>query len=147
MVEQETGSYVCCCWPIGKHCQLYFTFITLSAKKNHAHSVYFSNIFSQGKRKEKTLFCFVHGVTKRCRLYWLTNSTLAYGPNCRGGGGVEGSQPMGSASNSKFTYGFVPSSILAMKLFYLQFFQRWVSNIHINSFGIVYSVFLELRFD
>jgi hypothetical protein len=27
------------------------------------------------------------GVTKRCRLYWLTNSALVYEPKCGGGGG------------------------------------------------------------
>jgi hypothetical protein len=27
------------------------------------------------------------GVTKRCRLSWLTNSDLVYEPKCRGGGG------------------------------------------------------------
>ncbi len=27
-----------------------------------------------------------HGVTKRCRLSWLTNSTLVYEPKCGGGG-------------------------------------------------------------
>ncbi len=31
------------------------------------------------------------GVTKRCRLFWLTNSALGYEPKCGGGGGgVEG---------------------------------------------------------
>ncbi len=33
------------------------------------------------------------GVTKRCRLTWLTNSALVQEPKC-GGGGVTGSQPM-----------------------------------------------------
>jgi hypothetical protein len=39
------------------------------------------------------------GVTKRCRLSWMTNSALVYEPKCRGveGGGVAGSQPMGTA--------------------------------------------------
>jgi hypothetical protein len=38
------------------------------------------------------------GVTKRCRLFWLTNSTLVYDPKCGGGGGgVAGSQPMSTA--------------------------------------------------
>jgi hypothetical protein len=33
------------------------------------------------------------GVTKRCRLSWLTNSALAYEPKCGGGGagGIAGS--------------------------------------------------------
>jgi hypothetical protein len=30
------------------------------------------------------------GVTKRCRLSWLTNSALVYEPKCGGRGGVEG---------------------------------------------------------
>ncbi len=34
------------------------------------------------------------GVTKRCRLSWLTNSALVYEPKCGGRGGVAGSQPM-----------------------------------------------------
>ncbi len=37
------------------------------------------------------------GVTKRCRLSWLTNSTLVYEPKCGGRGGVAGSQPMSTA--------------------------------------------------
>ncbi len=37
------------------------------------------------------------GVTKRCRLSWLTNSALVYEPKCGGGGGVTGSQPMTTA--------------------------------------------------
>jgi hypothetical protein len=39
-----------------------------------------------------------HGVTKRCRLSWLTNSALVYEPKCRGVGGVAGSQPMSTAA-------------------------------------------------
>jgi hypothetical protein len=38
------------------------------------------------------------GVTKRCRLSWLTNNALVYEPKCWvGGGGVAGSQPMSTA--------------------------------------------------
>ncbi len=33
------------------------------------------------------------GVTKRCRLSWLTNSALVYEPKCGGRRGVRGSQP------------------------------------------------------
>ncbi len=33
-------------------------------------------------------------VTKRCRLFWLTNSTLVYEPKCGGGGGFAGSKPI-----------------------------------------------------
>jgi hypothetical protein len=36
------------------------------------------------------------GVTKRCRLSWLTNSAIVYEPKC-GGGGCGGSQPMSTA--------------------------------------------------
>ncbi len=40
----------------------------------------------------------VQGVTKRCRLSWLTNSTLVHEPKCGGkGGGVAGFQPMSTA--------------------------------------------------
>jgi hypothetical protein len=34
------------------------------------------------------------GVTKRCRLSWLTNSALVYEPKCGGRGELRGSQPM-----------------------------------------------------
>jgi hypothetical protein len=37
----------------------------------------------------------IQGVTKRCRLSWLTNSALVYEPKC--GGGVAGSQTMSTA--------------------------------------------------
>ena len=41
------------------------------------------------------------GVTKRCRLSWLTNSALVYEPKCGGRGGVCGAsaQPMSTAVN------------------------------------------------
>ncbi len=38
-----------------------------------------------------------YGVTKRCLLFWLTNSTLVYEPKC--GGGVAGRQPMSTAAH------------------------------------------------
>ncbi len=42
------------------------------------------------------------GVTKRCLLSWLTNSTLVYKPKCEGGGGwIAGSQPMNTAVNKE----------------------------------------------
>ncbi len=37
------------------------------------------------------------GVTKRCRLSWLTNSVLVYEPKCGGRGGIAGSQPISTA--------------------------------------------------
>jgi hypothetical protein len=37
------------------------------------------------------------GVTKRCRLSWLTYSVLVYEPKCGGSGGVAGSQPVSTA--------------------------------------------------
>ncbi len=40
---------------------------------------------------------YVQGVTKRCRLTWLTNGALVYEPKCGGRGGVEGYQPMSTA--------------------------------------------------
>jgi hypothetical protein len=40
---------------------------------------------------EETVGCpWQQGVTKRCRLSWLTNSTLLYEPKCVGGGGGGG---------------------------------------------------------
>ncbi len=38
--------------------------------------------------------CCEQGVTKRCRLSWLTNSALVNEPKCEGRGGVVGSRPM-----------------------------------------------------
>jgi hypothetical protein len=38
------------------------------------------------------------GVTKRCRLSWLTNSALVYEPKCEGRVGVSGSQPMSNGT-------------------------------------------------
>jgi hypothetical protein len=45
----------------------------------------------------KTVLCRIdmhveRGVTKRCRLSWLTNSALVYEPKGGGGGGGAGSQ-------------------------------------------------------
>jgi hypothetical protein len=51
------------------------------------------------------MFATGRGVTKRCRLSWLTNSALVYHePKC-GGVGVVGSQPMSTAVHMepKFT--------------------------------------------
>ncbi len=51
-----------------------------------------------------TCFChmsgyssYIRGVTKRCRLSWLTNSALVYEPKCGVRRGVAGSQPMSTA--------------------------------------------------
>ncbi len=41
--------------------------------------------------------CIGRGVTKRCRLSWLTKSALVYESICGGKGGVAGSQPMSTA--------------------------------------------------
>ncbi len=40
---------------------------------------------------------WIQGVTKRCRLSWVTNSALVYEPECEGKGRVAGPQPMSSA--------------------------------------------------
>jgi hypothetical protein len=40
------------------------------------------------------LLISMQGVTKRCRLSWLTNSALVYEPKCGRWGGGAGSQPM-----------------------------------------------------
>jgi hypothetical protein len=43
-------------------------------------------------------YLYTQGVTKRCRLSWLTNRALVYDPNEEGGeGGCGGSQPMSAA--------------------------------------------------
>jgi hypothetical protein len=129
------GLCVCCCWPMGKHCRLYFTFTTFSAKEPMLIVYTFPTYFSR-KKKKKTLFCFVQGVTKRC-LHWLTNSALAFEPKFGGGGGegvcrisanefscAHGAQINFGDLTPNLTYGFVPSSCPAMKLLYLQFFQN-----------------------
>ncbi len=41
---------------------------------------------------------FSQGVTRRCRLSWLTNSALTYESKCGGKGGSSGSQPMSTAA-------------------------------------------------
>ncbi len=50
------------------------------------------------KNLEKRSYLVLAGVTKRCRLYWLTNTVAPsyMSPNA-GGGGVAGSQPMSTA--------------------------------------------------
>jgi hypothetical protein len=46
--------------------------------------------------------CPFQGVTKRCRLPWLTNSALVYEPKCRGKrGGVAGPQSISRATNTQ----------------------------------------------
>jgi hypothetical protein len=45
---------------------------------------------------QKNVINKYHGVTKRCRLSWLTNSDLVYETKC-GGGGIAVSHPMGTA--------------------------------------------------
>ncbi len=52
------------------------------------------------------------GVTKKCRLSWLTNRALVYEPKC-GGGGVAGSQPMSIAVQMvpKYTVFWISNSI------------------------------------
>ncbi len=44
------------------------------------------------------------GVTKRCRLSWLTNSALVYKPKLRGEGGSCGSWPMSTAVHMEPKY-------------------------------------------
>jgi len=51
-----------------------------------------------GKYKKKFFVLSSQGVTKRCRLSWLTISALVYEPKCGGGrGGVVESQLMSTA--------------------------------------------------
>jgi hypothetical protein len=40
---------------------------------------------------------YSQGITKICRLSWLTNSALVYEPNVGEGGEVAGSRPMSTA--------------------------------------------------
>ncbi len=44
----------------------------------------------------------IQGVTKRCRLSWLTNSALVYKPKC-GWEGVAGSRPMSTAVHMEWS--------------------------------------------
>jgi hypothetical protein len=51
---------------------------------------------------QRRLHTGTQGVTKRCRLSWLTNSALVYELKCVGGRGVvAGTQPMSTAVHMK----------------------------------------------
>ena len=52
-------------------------------EENNGYVVFKGNIQGQ-----------LQGVTKRCRLSWLTNSALVYEPKCGGRGGVAGSESL-----------------------------------------------------
>ncbi len=59
--------------------------------------------------------CFTLGVTKRCRLSWLTNSALLYEPKCGGGGGSANEDSCAHGAEINFgelspylIYGFTP---------------------------------------
>ncbi len=59
---------------------------------------FYSDCLPSMKGISATWWSCIQGVTKRCRLSWLTNSALIYEPKCGGsGGGVVGSQPMSTA--------------------------------------------------
>ncbi len=45
------------------------------------------------------------GVTKRCRLSWLTNSAILYEPKCVGRGGVAWPQPMSLYAGAQINFG------------------------------------------
>jgi hypothetical protein len=45
--------------------------------------------FSRGSKRSSFVRIRM-GITKRCRLSWLTNSALVYEPNAGGGGGLRG---------------------------------------------------------
>ncbi len=65
------------------------------------------------------------GVTKRCRLSWLTNSVLVYEPKCGGEVGVAGSQQMSTAVHLEPQIKFVnltPYLTFGMELSY-RFYQ------------------------
>ncbi len=47
----------------------------------------------------------IQGVTKRCRLSWLSNNALVCEPKCGGKGGVAGSPPMSTALHRSPNYG------------------------------------------
>ncbi len=91
-------------WP----CQLPF----LSIKGIHSPYKYWSELYWERKRgilrfsmiwEVRTVlynYTVNRGVTKICRLSWLTNSALEYEPKCGGGGRVAGSQPMSTAVHS-----------------------------------------------
>ncbi len=60
-------------------------------KKNIDHQTTSSKclVVSNQTDMDKTKGTWNKGVTKRCRLPWLTNSALVYEPKC-GGGGLRG---------------------------------------------------------
>jgi hypothetical protein len=47
-------------------------------------------------------FTRYQGVSRRCRLSWLTNSDLVYEPKCKGGGWSTGSHPMDPGAQINF---------------------------------------------
>jgi hypothetical protein len=59
MAEQETGSYVCCCWPMGKHCWQYFYLHHPSAKKPMLILYTSRTYFPRKKKKRRSTQCFV----------------------------------------------------------------------------------------
>ncbi len=54
-------------------------------------------IVDHRRRSTSLVATVVQGVTKRCRLSWLTSSVLVYEPKCGGMRGVAGSQPTSTA--------------------------------------------------
>ncbi len=98
------------------------------------------------------------GAAKRCRLSWLTNSTLVYEPNCGGREGVAGSQPMSTAavhrspnklwrSNSIFNQWCQVSPVYTSRRKYPRGDQWRVSCVDwaIIGGGTIFRVFVRLR--
>ncbi len=85
---------------------------------------------------ESDLHCKL-GVTKRCRLSWLTNSALVYESKCRRrGGGVAGSQPMSTANYFMSTAVHMGAQINPNKLWSSNsVFNLWLQTIVRKKFG------------
>jgi hypothetical protein len=73
---------------INKSCSLGFYGLVIDKKENKIILIY--------KEIQK------QGVSKRCRLSWLTNSDLVYMPKCGVRGEVAGSQPMSTGAQINF---------------------------------------------
>jgi hypothetical protein len=71
----------------------YWEFLLLRSFESNRETEYASLYFPES-------LCCTQGVTKRCRLSWLTNSALGYEFKCWGMGGVGGPQPMSAAART-----------------------------------------------
>ncbi len=94
----------------------------------------------RGKKAYPVLFASAQGVTKRCRLSWLTNSSLVHEPKCGGRGRVAGSQPM----STRF-WGLTPYLTYMSQRYYLIPEQDKDENSTLNGYTQNYSQSLDVQ--